>query len=230
MRSFTSAPLADGGIVRVVGTERVDGDLGADAEPSGLAVRRRAIVDRPWVALRQVHGRDVLEVGDGAVESFDGSEADAVVTRRDDVALCVRSADCATLALWSTDGAIGAVHCGWRGLRDGVIEAAVARIGDPAGASVSAVLGPSIGPECYEFGPADLDDLRSRFGDVVVSATADGRPALDVRAGVRATLDRLGVRLVAADERCTACEADTLHSHRARGDRGRQALVVWIER
>ena len=38
-------------------TTRADGDFAIDAEPAGLAARRRAVVDRPWVWLRQVHGR-----------------------------------------------------------------------------------------------------------------------------------------------------------------------------
>ena len=217
--------------MRVVWTERSDGDFAVSGElGSASSSARQRIVDRPWIGLRQVHGVRVLDVGDGPVDAFDATEADALVTGRDDVALAVRSADCVTLALWSAGGTIGAVHCGWRGLRDGVIDAAVERLRADADVSISAVMGPSIGPECYEFGSADLDDLRERLGDVVVSVTRDGRPALDVRAGVRSTLDRLGVDLVAADDRCTACEADALHSHRARGDEGRQALVVWIDR
>lgn len=240
MRSLAvraSAGDGDGSVVHVAWTERADGDLSADVAPEELHPRHDAVVARPWVWVRQVHGADVIEVVDGPLDAVLGVEADAMVTRRTDVALSVRSADCATLALWSDAGVIAAVHCGWRGLVAGVLESTVRAMREVSGramrdtpdATIHAVLGPSIGPECYEFGAADLATVRSIVGDVVVGLTADGRPALDVRAGVRSTLERLDVDIVASDERCTACEADAFHSHRARGETGRQALVVWIE-
>ncbi len=44
--------------------------------------------------------------------------------RRPSAALAVLVADCAAVALASPEGAFAAVHAGWRGVRDGVIEAA----------------------------------------------------------------------------------------------------------
>ena len=46
-------------------TTRADGDFRIDAPPAELASRRRALVDLPWVWLRQVHGADVLVVDGG---------------------------------------------------------------------------------------------------------------------------------------------------------------------
>ena len=220
--------MAGGRTVHVAWTDRADGDLAIGVDPARLDADRRAVIDRPWVWLRQVHGRDVVEVADGDARC--GSEADALVTRRDDVALAVHSADCAVLGLWSDDGVIAAVHCGWRGLEAGVVDAAVDALRSRSDGALSAVLGPSIGSECYEFGAVELDRLRASLGEVVVATTTAGTPALDVRAGVRSRLASLGVDLVAADDRCTSCEADTFFSHRARSETGRQALVVWMDR
>ena len=75
-----------------------------------------------------------------------------MVTTRADVALAVHGADCAIVALWSPEGVIGAAHAGWRGLEAGVIPASAARMRDLGATSLSAVAGPCIGPECYEFG------------------------------------------------------------------------------
>ena len=61
--------------------------------------------------------------------------------------------------------------------------------GDP----VTAVLGPCIHPGRYEFGADLLDRLVARFGPEVAGRTDDGRPALDVPAGVRAALAAAGV-------------------------------------
>jgi copper oxidase (laccase) domain-containing protein len=45
-------------------------------------------------------------------------------------------------------------------------------------------------------------------------------------AGIRAALDASGAALVDVVDVCTACGGGQ-YSHRARGDAGRQALVVW---
>lgn len=217
--------LSDGSTVTVAWTERSDGDFAIDAP--AVERRRRALVDRPWFWLRQVHGDRVVVVDDDDASLACGIEADSIVSRRADVALSVQSADCTTIGLWSDDGVIAAVHCGWRGLEAGVVDATMTAMRSLTTAPVHAVIGPSIGVECNEFGTDDLDRLQRRFGDVVLGRTAAGAPALDVRAGVRSSLDRLGIEIRSSDDRCTACEAESFHSHRARAEQGRQSLVVW---
>lgn len=154
--------------------------------------------------------------------------ADALVTTRDDVVLEVRTADCVAVGMWSADGVVAAVHCGWRGLLAGVLDAAVSSVRARSSAPLHAVLGPSIGAECYEFGVEDRGRVAAIVGTDVLAETGDGRPALDVRAGVRASLVRLGVDIVEADDRCTACDARMFWSHRARSETGRQVLAIWI--
>jgi copper oxidase (laccase) domain-containing protein len=54
----------------------------------------------------------------------------------------------------------------------------------------------------------------------------EGRPALDLVAGIAAALTAVGGRLDDVVDVCTACGGGR-YSHRARADAGRQALVVW---
>ena len=217
-------------------TGRADGDLGSLAErgPSGpgpaLEARRREIVDRPWSWLRQVHGARVVDVqapGDHA-----GAEADAAVSGAAGVALAVLSADCAPIAFASPEGIIGVAHAGWRGVTGGVVAATVEMMRAKCATRIEASLGPCIHPACYEFSPSDLDDVAARLGDGVRAVTADGRPALDLPAAVRAAAAAAGAEVVAEETGCTACDLDGAgaprwFSHRARGDEGRQAVVVW---
>ncbi|MEY2566494.1 MAG: purine-nucleoside/S-methyl-5-thioadenosine phosphorylase / adenosine deaminase [Actinomycetota bacterium] len=189
-----------------------------------MATRRRAVLDRPWSWLRQVHGDRVVvvrEPGGGA-----GDVGDALVSSEGGVALAVLTADCAPVALVSDEGVIAAVHAGWRGLMAGVIERAVDAMHGLGATEVQAALGPCIHAECYEFSEHDLDAVANLLGDGTRGVTADGRPALDVPAAVRASLDRAGVTLVHDENVCTSCSVEH-YSHRARGDRERQAVVVW---
>ncbi len=207
-------------------TTRDDGDFAVDAD--GVDERRRAVVDRPWLWLRQVHGAGVVTArsADDVVE-LAGVEADAGVTDDPGVAVAVQTADCGPVALVSRQGVIGAVHVGWRGAEAGVLPAAVAAMRGLGAVDIEAWLGPCVHPECYEFGAEDLGRLTDRFGPAVRSRTADGRPALDLPMVVARALGDLGIALHGPD-RCTACDASRSFSYRARGDVGRHALVVWL--
>lgn len=213
-------------------TDTSDGNFAIDSDAGQLNDNRKRIVDRRWIWLRQVHGNRVVVVSDSAkandLDAILGTEADALVTRRADVALAVQSADCATLALWSDDGVIGAVHAGWRGLEADVIGATVEAMRSLGAETIHARTGPCIGVECYEFGATELERMVSVFGAEVVGRSAEGNDALDVRRAVSLSLERSGVHLVGGSLRCSACRPEELWSHRSRNDKQRQALVVWI--
>lgn len=204
-------------------TGRAEGDLGEHVP--GVEARRRAVVDRPWSWLRQVHRAGVRVVErPGACAGDDG---DAMVTAVAGAALSIKVADCAPVALLSPEGVIGAAHAGWPGLVAGVIPAAVDVMRRLGATEVAAALGPCIHPGCYEFGAADLDRVAAVLGDGVRSTTAWGTPALDVPGAVRVALARAGASLVHDEDVCTACSADHW-SHRAGQDPQRQAMVVWL--
>jgi YfiH family protein len=85
-----------------------------------------------------------------------------MVTTVPGVALGILTADCAPVLFADTGaGVIGAAHAGWRGAKDGILEATVAamlRLGARSRAIVCAV-GPCIRQASYEVGP----ELRATF-------------------------------------------------------------------
>jgi len=112
------------------------------------------------------------------------------------------------------------VHAGWRGLLDGVVAAAVERIGTPA----AAVVGPAVGPCCYEVGPAVAGPFKTRYGPDVV----DGR-MLDLWASTERALHAAGVGTVERLDLCTACNPELFFSHRRDGTpRGAQGVIGLI--
>ncbi|MGO9581899.1 MAG: polyphenol oxidase family protein [Acidimicrobiales bacterium] len=217
-------PVAGTPAVVVLSCAR-DGDVGARsrAPVELLEARRRSLAAGRWRWLHQCHGDGVVVLD--PEESCEGREADALVSTVPGAPLAVFSADCALVGLASREGVVGAVHVGWRGLLAGVLERTAATMGSLGATGIAAVVGACIGPECYEFGEADLAPIEVRYGPSVSSRTSAGLPALDLRAGVHRALETAGVRVATDYARCTACDPGWF-SWRARRDSGRHALVV----
>ena len=82
--------------------------------------------------------------------------ADAMVTATPGLVLTVLTADCQPVLFADAEaGVIGAAHAGWRGARDGILEATVDAM-EALGARrahIHAVIGPTISQAVYEVGP-----------------------------------------------------------------------------
>lgn len=204
--------------------------------------------DCPVLVATQIHGRGVLldPLVTGALSGVtgqagtDGPEpwsawtavegdvpvGDALVSRGRGRAVAVRTADCAPLAIGTPDGAFAAVHVGWRGLVAGVVEAVASTLVALGAHRPVALLGPTIGPCCYQFSEADLATVLHRTDGVGRSTTRTGEPALDLVAAVQAVATACGMTVPVDDVPCTGC-GGPYFSHRARRDEGRLATVVW---
>jgi YfiH family protein len=219
-------PVA-GGVARVRFSDRAAGSFSSRPPTAVSEALRQQFVAQPWSWLNQVHGAAVLTV-DGPGDRA-GSEGDALLSSAWGCALAVQVADCAPIALIGQQATIAVVHAGWRGLADGIVEASVAAAREAGAGELTAIVGPHIGPECYEFGPDLLIEMEGRFGAAVRSRTTAGAPAFDLGRAVRSTLEASGVGDVVAVARCTSCEPEHYFSHRARHETGRHALVAWLE-
>lgn len=174
-----------------------------------------------WVLVNHVHGTEVLrlEAPPAGRPDADGAASDVV-----GLPLVAIGADCAPIAL-ANDTACAAVHSGWRGLEAGVVAEGVAAVRALGSGPVRALVGPCVSAAHYEFGADDLARLAARIGPEVVGRTHDGRPALNLRAGIHRALDTCGVIEVLDDPRCTVADP-SLFSFRRDGVTGRQGMVV----
>ena len=100
------------------------------------------------------------------------------------------------------------------------------------GAPLRAVIGPHIGPCCYEVDAPVLDALRHFDADLDAATTASrpGHHWLDLGALARSALLRAGVSpdaIGSVERPCTHCDAQRFHSYRRDGARAGR-LVHWI--
>ena len=179
--------------------------------------------------MRQVHGCRVVEAGAGTEPV---EEADAVATATPGVAACVSVADCVPVLLADPrSGAVAAIHAGWRGTIAGVaaegVRVLVERHGSRPGDLV-AVIGPGIGPCCFEVERALAVRFRDEYGPVVASPRDQGS-RVDLWAANQVVLRRVGLHRARVEVlgRCTSCEERTFFSHRRdRGLTGRHVAFV----
>lgn len=187
------------------------------------------------VRLRQVHGAAVVVADDSVTP--DRPEADIVLTARADVVVAVQVADCAPVLLASRSGeVVGAAHAGWRGTAADVSGVAVRALVDRFAvdaASLSAAIGPAIGPCCYEVGEELLAVFAER-GWTEAERTRwfirrDGRLFLDVWQANVDQLRNAGIPdgQVHVSRLCTACHPEWFYSYRREGaGTGRLAAFI----
>ena len=202
-------------------------------EPFRVAQNRRLLRERLGLPaephwLRQVHG---CAVADAAADPGDCS-ADAAIAMRPGQVCAVLTADCLPLLLCDRAGTrVAAVHAGWRGLADGIIEAAIARLAVPP-RNVLCWLGPAIGPNAFEVGA----EVRARFleqgGEDTKAAfrpAPDGKWLANLYALAGERLRRCGVDQVWGGGLCTYSEPERFFSYRRDGVTGRMASLIWID-
>jgi len=214
-------------------TGRQLGNLSAGVgdDPRAVAANREALaaqVGAPperLVWMEQVHGAAVGTVD--APQRFAVPGVDALVTATPGLALVVLVADCVPVLLVDeVAGVAAAVHAGRRGVRLGIVPAAVARMRHLGARGIRALIGPSVGACCYEVGTTVYDDVVAAI-PATAARSRGGRPALDLAAGVRTQLAAAGVEVTGAAGGCTADDAG-LYSYRRDGVTGRMAGVVLL--
>jgi purine-nucleoside/S-methyl-5'-thioadenosine phosphorylase / adenosine deaminase len=177
--------------------------------------------------LWQQHGADVVRAqADRGVltAGFDHPPGDALWTDEPGLAMMLITADCLPIALARANGtepALAVLHVGWRGLLEGIVDAAAEALG---GGRLEAAIGPGIGPCCYEVGEEVAEPFRARFGADVVKGTK-----LDLSTAAEKALTSAGCARVERVELCTSCHPDLFFSHRRDGPAtGRQGVLAHV--
>lgn len=171
--------------------------------------------------VEQVHSGTVVEA------SLAPCAADALVGSAPGEAVCVVTADCVPIVLASEDGSrYAAVHAGWKGTLARIAQSAV-RAAGAAPSTLTAYIGPAVGPCCYAVDRDRHGLFESEFPGWL--QPAGQRPSLDLQAlNARQLLEAgLPFSAIHTEARCTACEVGLCCSYRRDGDRaGRMTTLV----
>lgn len=201
---------------------------------SSQSVRdNRIILSREWLLpsepiwLNQTHSTRSVELTDKSIDT----NADAGWTGEFDTVCVVMTADCLPLLIYAPESnKVAAIHAGWRGLADGIIEETLAEM-QVDYQKLHVWLGPAIGPEAFEVG--------AEVRDVFMAAHAEASRCFqetnkkdkylgDLYELARIRLRQLGITQISGGNYCTYSQPEKFFSYRRDGMTGRMATLIWI--
>lgn len=215
--------------VGVAITTRAFGNLAVHVgdDPAAVLLRRRRLerelsLPHSVVWLQQQHTSNVL------TWPFKTSIADAAYSSQPGSVCAVLTADCLPILICSSDGKeIAAIHAGWRGLADGVLENALEKFStDPSGLSVW--IGPAIGPDLFEVGQDVFDAFVSINSDAKPFFKAYGAKWLADLSGIAEMICRqFGITAITQSNECTVTHSELWYSWRKEKAAARFASIIW---
>lgn len=235
--------------VRAITTTRVGGfsegkyasmNLGDRTDDNIISIARNRnhlakLLDLPeepgW--LFQSHSNKVVRL---YKDTAPNQQADASYSTEPGKVCVVLTADCLPVLLCARDGsAVAAVHAGWRGVANGVIDNTISTLlhfGKCKPETLLAWLGPAIGPGLFEVGPdvveaccAQLPHARDAFTPI----PGEDKWLADIYLLARQRLERMGVNEIYGGGFCTVSQYEKFYSYRRDKQTGRMATLIWMQ-
>ena len=200
-------------------------------DPSDVTANRqilRDILDLPSepIWLEQTHSTRCVNVD---TPDFDRN-ADAALTRQQHRVLAIMTADCLPILICDKQGSeIAAIHAGWRGLANGIIDNTLNQLHQDNNQYL-AWLGPAICGRCYATGAEVLDHFVSRYPFAAEAFTQiENQWFVDLAQMATLILQDLGLVAVYPSKYCTFEDNSQFYSYRRAAQTGRIATLIWFQ-
>tara|TARA_Y100001968_G_C19443106_1_gene763683 strand:+ start:1534 stop:2280 length:747 start_codon:yes stop_codon:yes gene_type:complete len=156
--------------------------------------------------------------------------ADASITRDTNKVLAIMTADCLPILLCDKQGLeIAAIHAGWRGLLDGVIEQTLSKM-QSLNQNILAWIGPAICGNCFEVG-SEVYQLFARKNlilDDIDSLQSATKRYLNLPGIAQKILNNHGVLQTFNANICTFEQSHHFYSYRRQAQTGRMTSLIWF--
>jgi len=183
--------------------------------------------------LTQTHSTRLIKL---SAQTPQNQEADASWTDSQARTCVVMTADCLPILITNQQGTfVAAIHAGWRGLCNGIIEQTIAQIcteQQQQPAQLLVWLGPCIGPEAFEVG----DDVRTQFiahhpqaCDAFIAAKTQGKWFANLHQLATLRLANYPAINISRSDACTYQHPEQFYSFRRDGRTGRLATFIWMD-
>lgn len=163
------------------------------------------------------------------VENDSNRNADAAITRSIHHPLAIMTADCLPILLCNKAGTeIAAIHAGWRGLLNGIVENTINKMNSPAN-TLLAWIGPAICHRCYQTGNEVMKAYVERY-PFTTSAfyKKEAKLHADLPKLAELILNDMGVSGTYQSQACTFEQENEFFSYRKHAQTGRIATLIWF--
>jgi YfiH family protein len=178
--------------------------------------------------LNQTHSPNVIELPSSSLN------ADASYTQHKNAVCAVQTADCLPLLMTNIEGTIvAAIHAGWRGLLNGIIENTIHKMNIPA-KELLIWLGPAISQKHFEVGYEVKHGFceKHQEAEKAFHKISDHKWLADIYHLAKIRFDVFGVDKIYGgnllDNYCTFSNPEDYFSYRRDGMTGRMASLIWI--
>lgn len=182
--------------------------------------------------LNQIHGTDTFVASIKDVVP----DADASFTQETGLACAILTADCLPIVICDRQGTqVAAIHAGWRGLADGIIERTCEYFSIPNN-ELLVWFGPAISQPNYEVGtdvlqaflasvdPKLREEVRVEFSP---NTQKPGHYFVDLYQIARIKFRHLGVNALYGGQFCSYADDARFYSYRRDGITGRMATLIY---
>lgn len=189
-------------------------------------LKKAALLPEDPLWLNQVHGTEVLEHGSFS-HPYPILNADASIAEELGQVCAVLTADCLPILICNKSGTkVSAIHAGWRGLSNGILEIALQKLkSDPK--ELMVWFGPAIGPLAFEV----KEDVLEAFKDISMKAfKPSGKESwyANLYQIAREKLLKQGITDMYGGQFCTFSEPERFFSYRRSNSTGRMATLIWL--
>ncbi|OGV37949.1 MAG: polyphenol oxidase [Legionellales bacterium RIFCSPHIGHO2_12_FULL_35_11] len=176
--------------------------------------------------LNQTHSNICVVVED----NFPNINADAAITKDSRFPLVIMTADCVPILICHKLGTeIGAIHAGWKGLLNGVIENTFTNLSDRP-ENYIAWIGPAICQNCYQTGKEVMSEFMIKFSDSIkFFKTTNTNINANLPGIAEYILNNLGVKKIYQSNECTFEKTNKFYSYRKSAKTGRMASLIWFQ-
>jgi polyphenol oxidase len=194
-----------------------------------ILIRDLKLPEEPlW--LTQEHTTTVLAIDKNTLNS--APIADASYTTEKNRVCVVLTADCVPILLCDREGTIvAAIHAGWKGLCNGVIEETLKTM-PISGNKLMAWLGPAIGPKAFRVGEEVRAQLiaQDKKAELAFKRVSENEWLGDLFLIAKQRLNDYEVTKTYGGDLCTFSEQKKFFSYRrsVNGITGRMATLIWI--
>lgn len=177
----------------------------------------------------QIHSTKIIEIK----SNHHNFVADSIFTKEKNTIVAIKTADCIPLLLTDNVGSfVGAVHCGWRGLCDGIIKKTLNKINSN---NYIAWIGPSITKKYYETDRDIFDRFVKKDKFLTKFFThKNNKFNVDLQGITQEFLRREGVKQIygntVTQDNCSFAENNLFFSYRRDKTACRQLTYAWIKK